>query len=235
MNHKALVLFYGTRSFEKVFNPEMNWDSRGVDIDDHFNPFYHVNILTWDYKTALVDWIPDYIHASPVCRHNTKMKNKTNRKEGDLVESDKLLYKTLEIIEYILHKNKYLMFTIENPVGRMRKIDVMNKYNRITTSYCKYNYPYQKNTDIWCNFELKLESQCTKKCPCKHIQRNQGVHPVVIGYLPKHKDRQMIDWKYFSMLRKKYNIKGYSDTYFRYRIPKRLIRDIFVYVEMNLC
>ena len=233
--NKALILFSGTRSFEKVFTTKMNWESRGVDIDNYFKPFYNVDILKWDYKTALKNWIPDYIHASPVCRHFSRLKNDTNRKDGELDLGVSLVNKTLEIINYVLAINPNLMFTIENPVGKMRKLEVMQPYKRITTSYCKYGYPYQKNTDIWCNFNLHLRKKCGKHCMCDKAKQNDGLHPVIIGYLPKHKDKQMIDWKYFSILRKKYNIKGFSDTYFRYRIPCGLINDIFAHVDMNVC
>ena len=232
--HKALILFSGTRSFEKVFKTEYNWEARGVDIDNHFNPYYNVDILKWDYKSALQHWIPDFIHASPVCKHFTKMKNDTNRNTNELELGIALVKKSLEIINYVLKINPYLQFTIENPVGHMRKLEIMKPYKRITTSYCMYGYHYKKATDIWCNFDLRLRPCCTKKCLCRGATKNGGRHKVIVGYKPKHDD-QMIDWKYFSTLRRKFNIVGYTDTYFRYRIPLRLIDDIFIYVEMNMC
>ena len=231
MPNKALILFSGTRSFEKVFTSRMNWESRGVDIDNHFNSYYNVDILECDYKTALKDWIPDYVHASPVCKYFSKLKN---GKPDETVIGTRLVHKTLEIINYVLSKNKYFLYIIENPVGKMRKLDIMQSYNRITTTYCEYGFPYKKETDIWCNFNLHLRAPCRKKCLCKSALNNDGLHPVVVGYLPKHKDKQIIDWKYFSHLRRQFNIKGYSDTYFRYRIPRRLINDIFIGVEMLL-
>ena len=38
---KILVLFSGTGSIEKVFNKEEH-DIRGLDFDNHFEPFYNV-------------------------------------------------------------------------------------------------------------------------------------------------------------------------------------------------
>lgn len=231
--NKALILFSGTRSFERVFTQQMNWNSRGVDIDNHFRPYYHVDILTWDYKNELKQWTPDYIHASPVCKYFTNMKNDTNRKEGEYELGIKLVEKTLEIINYVLSINPDLLFTIENPVGKMRKLDIMKPYKRVTTSYCKYGFPYRKATDIWCNFDLYLRSCCTTKHLCNGACDNEGRHKVVLGYKPKH-DNQIIGWKYFTILRHRYNIVGYTDTYFRYRMPPKLIKNILLSVQLNI-
>ena len=173
------------------------------------------------------------MHIKAVCKHFTKMKNKTNRKTDELELGIELVKKSLEIIHYVLELNPYLQFTIENPVGYMRKLDIMKPYKRITTSYCKYGYKYKKETDFWCNFHLRLKQCCSKKCLCDGATSNDGRHEVVLGYKPKH-NNQMIGWKYFSILRKKYNIVGYTDTYFRYRMPPRLINNILIYVEMNM-
>ena len=90
---KVLILFSGTKSISKVF--EKYAECRSVDIDNRFKPFYNVDILTWDYKN--INYIPDYIHASPVCKFFSSMKNQhfTHDKEDGLI----LFRKTMEIIE----------------------------------------------------------------------------------------------------------------------------------------
>ncbi|MCP4179518.1 MAG: hypothetical protein GY756_17295 [bacterium] len=54
-------------------------------------------------------------------------------------------------------------------------------------------------------------------------------HKVVLGHQPKHDD-QIIGWKHFTDLRHEEDYLSskykYSDTYFRYRIPSKLIEDI---------
>ena len=231
--NRALILFSGTRSFEKVFERDNSWDCRGVDIDNHFKPYYNVDILKWDYKTALKGWIPTFIHASPVCKYFSLLKNGSKRKTDELEVGIKLVEKSLEIINYVLSINPQLLFTIENPVGHMRHLDIMKPYTRLTTSYCKYGFPYKKATDIWCNFDLVLEKCCSKRDLCRQSKKNNGIHPVRIGYKPTH-DNQIICYKYFSELRKQHNMIGYSNTYFRYRIPEGLIFDIYLYVDFEV-
>lgn len=59
-------------------------------------------------------------------------------------------------------------------------------------------------------------------------EKNNEVHKVILGYKSKN-PIQMIDWKYFTYLRKNEDYKNIvmSDTYFRYRIPPELIEDIY--------
>lgn len=240
---KCLVLFSGTRSFEKVF--ESTWDCRGVDIDNNFKPHYNVDILKWDYKTDLKDWIPDYIHSSPVCKNFTPLKNserKNRRKQEDIDWGTSLVKVTLDIIDWVKTKNPNVKFTIENPRGFMRSLDILNNIHRTTTSYCKYDYPYQKTTDFWFGgFDLKLQTQCSKKDKCNTSINNKGIHPVRIGYRGSYNtktkqkvyydDVQMIDSKYFKQLKQQDEYKGFTDTYLRYRIPVDLIKQIYEQVN----
>lgn len=220
-----LVLFSGTGSIEKVFDKQH--DIRGLDLDNHFKPYYNVDILTWKYQNILKEWIPDYIHASPVCKEFSSLKS---NKDRDLDLGLNLLNKCLEIIEFVKTINNKLKYTIENPKGLMRKQECMKKYNLISTSYCMYGYPYMKPTDFWYGgFELELRKPCRRtkdqKNWCWSMKENNGKHKVIIGY---NEDGRMVDWKYFTILRKtdEYKNKVYSDTYFRYRIPHKLCEDI---------
>ena len=223
---KVLVLFSGTKSIEKVY-PSTD-DIRGLDFDNKFKPFYNVDILTWNYKKVFKNWIPDYIHGSPVCKEFSNIKHGFNR---DLGLGKLLLLKTLEIIEYVKRINPNLKFTIENPKGLMRKLDVMKKYNMITTSYCKYDFPYKKETDFWFGgFELKLRCKCRNThnvldwCDSK---KEFGIHEVRLGVGRNSKthhlgENQIPDGEYFRELRKIPKYKGFTSTYFRYRIPEQL-------------
>ena len=68
---KVLILFSGTSSFQKIFDKYPDeYEYQSLDINDKFNPTINEDILTWDYKKALENWVPDYkfIHASPVCK-----------------------------------------------------------------------------------------------------------------------------------------------------------------------
>ena len=113
----CLILFSGTRSFEKVLEPKGN-KCYGVDICPIFNPYFCVDILKWDYREALKDIKIDYLHASPVCKEFTQLKNgKAFKRDLDLGMS--LIEKTLEILAWLIHRNPYLIYTIENPRGLM--------------------------------------------------------------------------------------------------------------------
>ena len=230
----VLVLFSGTHSVEKVFEKK-GCKCYSVDLDNTFKPTFNVDILKWDYKTDLKNVHIDYIHSSPICKNYTNLKNH-NRNKNDVDFSNSLVKKTIEIIEYFKSKNPQLRFTIENPKGYLRTTKLLDDYKMITTSYCKYSYPYQKDTDFWYGgFDLKLKSQCSKKCPCSD-RKDLSYHKVRIGFKGKWKDGKKVgdyplqiqDGEYFKQLKEKHKrYKDYSHTYLRYRIPKRLIQDIW--------
>lgn len=237
---KLLVLFSGTGSIEKPYKENKDWEVRGLDLDSKFNPYYNVDILNWNYQKELKDYIPDYIHASPVCKEFSNLKRSNNR-ERDLSLGLSLLEKSLEIIEYIKSINPNLKYTIENPKGLMRKLDIMKKYNMTTTSYCVYGFPYMKTTDFWYGgFELKLKPLCriikgNRKYCCEWKKSGKNYHQVALGAGGKNskfkilKEDQIADWKYFDDMKKSDLIKwkGYTRQYFRYRIPQDLCEDIY--------
>lgn len=242
----CLILFSGTKSFEKVLESNGN-KCYSVDIDNHFKPTFNVDILKWDYKKDLRDINIDYLHGSPICKEFTKMKN-SHKEHLDLDLGMTLLGKTLEILIWLLHKNPNMKFTIENPKGKMRKLEIMKSFNRVTCSYCMYGYPYQKMTDIWYgNFDLKLKC-CNRKEKkngypngCNGMRDNKGIHQYRIGYdglikkdgVKKYISNQTTDCKYFVKLRatNPTYYRGYTDTYFRYRIPKSLIESIYEQIK----
>lgn len=226
---KVLVLFAGTRSIEKVFDNDKNIECRGVDIDPKFKPFYLCDLMMWEYQEVLNNWIPDYIHASPICKEFTQLKNGLNRPR-DLGLGCSLMDKAIEIIEYVKHINPNLKFTIENPKSKfVKNYQPLNVYNRVLTSYCMYGYPYNKPTYFWYGgFNLTLRPPCrtTKNNTywCKSKIDNKGKHKVRIGYCD---EGQIRDMEYFRGLKQIPEYTGWNDTYLRYRIPTDLVRDIY--------
>lgn len=217
---KCLILFSGTKSIEKVFE-RFGHECRGVDIDNFFKPYYNVNILEWDYKN--INWIPDYIHASPICKEFTPIKNIGLKRDLEL--GNDLVDKTIEIIKYFEAINKDIKFTIENPRGLLRKYDKMLEFTRFETSYCKYGFPYRKNTDFWSNFPLNLENKCKKDCDSID---EHGRHLVrICGFNSTY---NMICSKYFKILKKRHNskYKDWDSKHMRYRIPEGLVKDILL-------
>ena len=59
----------------------------------------------------------------------------------------KIVQKTLDIINFL----KPEFYFIENPRGKLRKLDVVKGVPRTTVCYCKYGEDRMKPTDIWTN------------------------------------------------------------------------------------
>ena len=154
----VLELFSGTKSVGKVCD-SLGWNSVSVDLllpADH-----EVDILQFDYKQYPKDYF-DIVWASPPCTEYSNLQNCwVGRKKKDGItftkeiieekmnESDKLILKTLEIIEYF---NPVLWF-MENPqTGKLKNREVVKGLPFYDIDYCMYSdWGYKKRTRIWTN------------------------------------------------------------------------------------
>ena len=170
-----LELFKGTGSVGKQAK-KMDFDVLSLDIDPDSKPDILINILKWDYKK--LDIKPDFIWASPPC--NTFSPLVYPLRERDIKtakplserakEGTKILYKTIEIIEYFFNLNNNMGFVIENPKGMMRKDKKIKKLILNTTYYCNYGDKRFKPTDFFSNFDLNLNNKiCKAKVKIKDI------------------------------------------------------------------
>jgi len=175
-----LEMFKGTGSVGKQAN-KMGFNVTSLDFDPIYTPDIETDILDWDYKKYSKEnnYIPDMIWSSPPCNTYSPLVYRLKERDVETAKplSDraklgtKILYKTLEIIEYFLKKNPKLLFIIENPRGMMRKDKEMKKLARETTLYCLYGDFKRKPTDFWNNFPNGLGlDQETKQCPGKTIR-----------------------------------------------------------------
>ena len=170
---KVLELFAGSRSFSKVAE-EMGMETFTTDIKDFDNIDYVVDIL--DFVPMKVPFEPDIIWASPPCTYFSVAsigkhwyKDHTPKTEQAKL-GVKIIKCTLDIIKYF--KPKY--FFIENPRGKLRKLDVIKGYGRTTVTYCQYGDKRMKPTDIWSNhiadwFDTdawKPRPMCKNGMPC---------------------------------------------------------------------
>tara|TARA_R100000951_G_scaffold99439_1_gene89786 strand:+ start:38 stop:703 length:666 start_codon:yes stop_codon:yes gene_type:complete len=216
----ALDLFTGTGSWKKVMK-DLSYNVVSVDITDYkgkFNITHKVDILEWDYKIYDKNYF-DIISAGCPCiwysilqrtwinryKRNKKTKEKYLYTEElykkDLEYSDKLVLKTLEIIDYF----KPRLWFIENPYTSLLKKRIFMKDKPFyIVDYCSYGFDYKKRTIIFTNKKDFKPKLCGKlKCP-SIIKSNTKT-------------------KHFLNLNK---IGGGSNRLGRYKVPYNLIYDL---------
>ena len=146
---RLLELFAGSRSVGKVAGA-MGWQVFSVDV----HPFDDIDLVKDIAQITRQDipFVPDVIWASPVCTTYSiaaisHHRNGTEPKSDEAKVADRLLLKTLEIIGLFPSAK----FFIENPRGMMRKMPILQNYDRATVWYCQYGDTRAKPTDIWSN------------------------------------------------------------------------------------
>ena len=181
MYMNVLELFSGTGSVGKVCDL-LGWNSISVDLEEKFNPTHLCNIMDFDYKQYPKDYF-DIVWASPPCTNYSHLQTSWlgRKRHGviytreimnqEMLEDDKLIVKTLEIINYF---NCHYWF-IENPASsRMKDRAMMKGINNYVVDYCMYSdWGYRKRTRIWTNktdFQPRL---CDGKGTCGNMIQNQ--------------------------------------------------------------
>ena len=151
---KLLELFAGSRSVGKA-GEKLNMNVFSSDIENFEKINYVANIL--DFDVNQVPFVPDIIWDSPPCTsfsvasigHHWHKDN--TPKTENAVLGVKIVQKTLDIIEHFLKLNPNLIYYMENPRGKLRKLPLVQKYDRGTIMYCQYGDNRMKPTDIWSN------------------------------------------------------------------------------------
>ncbi len=145
---KVLELFAGSQSISNAAK-KLNMQTFSVDIIG----FKGIDLVTdIEYlKTSDIPFIPDIIWASPPCQ-SYSIAAISHHRNGQIPisnfakKTDSVIKNTLDLIR------KYkAIFYIENPVGMLRKMSFMQKYDRVTITYCQYGDNRMKPTDIWSN------------------------------------------------------------------------------------
>lgn len=177
-----------------------------VDILEKFNPTIAIDILQWDYKIYPPGHF-DAIWASPPCTEYSKMKY-ISGKARNLELADSIVKRTIEIIEYF-NPEKWF---IENPqTGLLKDREFMMGLPYIDVDYCMYSdWGYKKKTRIWTgsDYEGKL---CNKKCG----NMKGRIHSSPI-----------LPFKVYN-LDKSLAVYRSQNKDFLYRIPERLIKNLF--------
>ena len=134
----VLELFAGSRSIGKAAY-KLGYNVFSSDINAFDNIDYVVDILDFDINK--VPFKPDIIWSSQHWNkdHTPKSKN--------AILGIEIVKKTLSIIKK-LNPNKWY---IENPRGKLRKLQIMRNLPLTTIWYCKYGDTRAKPTDVWSN------------------------------------------------------------------------------------
>ena len=147
---KVLELFAGSRSIGKEAE-KLGFEVFRSDLNEFEKIDYAVDILEFDINK--VPFKPDMIWASPPCTYFSVAsigkhwnKDHTPKSENALLGL-KIIKKTVEIINELNPK----FWFIENPRGKLRKLEVVKGLPRTTVWYCTYGDKRAKPTDIWSN------------------------------------------------------------------------------------
>lgn len=173
MSHKRpllLELFCGTKSVGKEF-ANAGWSVISLDLDPRFEPTICADILSVNPETFCGLGI-DAVWASPPCNafsvavigrnwnHDHTPKNDTAR--GGVM----ILERTIEIIKSLESENPLLMWWMENPRGKMRRMPQVQDFKRHTVTYCQYGDSRMKPTDIWTNTQWNPRPACNNGDTC---------------------------------------------------------------------
>jgi hypothetical protein len=174
---KILELYAGSRSIGKA-GEQLGHQVFSSDIEQFGGIDYVVDILEFDYNK--VPFIPDMIWASPPCQGFSVASIGKNWNFDNTPKTDsarlgiKLALKTIEIINYYLKLNPNLIWFIENPRGKLRKMDFMQDFINHTVTYCQYGDTRMKPTDIWTNSKnWKPRPMCKNGDKC-HVSAPRG-------------------------------------------------------------
>jgi hypothetical protein len=151
---RLLELFAGSRSIGKVAE-RRGWEVFSVDL----KPFPGIDLVADinDIHVREFPFVPDAIWASPPCTTFSVMSlghhwtRDHQPKTEAAVLGVRMVLKTLRIVRFFARCNPKLVYYIENPRGKLRKLPIVSLMPRATITYCKYGGLRMKPTDIWTN------------------------------------------------------------------------------------
>ena len=178
MKLKVLELFAGTRSIGKAFEEKghevysVEWDQQHENID------LYADMMTVTSEQILEEFgKPDIIWASPPCEKFSVAAIGKHWHKGTNEPKTEETKKALELLEYTVNLIKELdpkYYFIENPRGKMRKMEIMKDLPMYTVTYCQYGDTRMKPTDIWTNHpNPKFKPMCKNGEPC-HVAAPRG-------------------------------------------------------------
>ncbi len=170
---KILELFAGSRSFSKVAE-EFGYKTYTTD-NQNFNKIDQIcDIFDFNIDKAInaLNGYPDIVWASPPCTyfsvasigHHWNQDHTPKTKEA--IHGVNIIKKTMQIIDEIYKHNEDLIYIIENPRGKLRKLNLISPYTMKTVTYCQYGDNRMKPTDIWTNANWLPKQICKNGDSC---------------------------------------------------------------------
>ena len=152
---------------------ELGYEVFSIDINPDFNPS-----LVADITEINPDDLPlaDAIVFAPPCEKLSITANNDGHWVKDEIAdiitpispeallSVKIVNAGLGIIKNQIKRNPDVIYFIENPVGKMRKLQIMQPYYKDTVCYCQYRDTRMKPTDIWHNSKVWFPRPMCKAC-----------------------------------------------------------------------
>ena len=205
---KTLELFAGSRSIGKAAE-QLGFQVYSSDINAFKDINYVSDILQFD--VSKVPFIPDVIWASPPCTFFSvaSIGKHWNIDNTPKTENAKLgvtiVQKTIEIIKYFKELNPNIIYFVENPRVKLRKLPVANYIDkRHTVTYCQYGDKRMKPTDIWTNSEnWKPRAMCKNGDNC-HVSAPRGSQT---------------------------GTQGMANAYEKSKIPEQLCKEILISIQ----
>lgn len=178
---RVLDLFSGLGGWSETF-VQRGHEVFTVDWEASFKPDLAIDIRELSLND--LPWLPDIVLASPPCEKFSVMTigrywNLDNTpKDPRAQEAIDMVKAALKLIQ-IMNPAYWVM---ENPRGKLRKLDFMQEYYRTTVTYCQLGENFMKPTDLWGRFpeSLELPAMCKNGMPC-HVPAARGTRDSING------------------------------------------------------
>lgn len=151
MNRVLISLFDFTGNWSRPYK-EAGWNIIQVDIK------HGIDVMSWDYRS--IENVKGILAAQPCTDYALSGAKHFRQKDidGRTAQSQKLVYKTKEIIEYFDPE----FYSLENPMSRIHKLNPWLGPPRLKFNPCDYagydpepdNSRYNKRTWLWGNFNI---------------------------------------------------------------------------------
>lgn len=167
----VLDLFAGHGGWSAPFK-EAGHEVATVDIEPSFNPDICIDALELPPKYFAKTGF-DAILASPPCEAFSVASIGAHWGGGLRAYEPKTehAHTSLALVHWtaaVIEAARPRWFVIENPRGVLRKLGVLDRYERTTVTYCQYGDTRMKPTDLWGGFPEKWEPRpmCRNGAPC---------------------------------------------------------------------